>query len=95
MTTLKRNKANKNLTKKGFKKSDKTKHSFYHYYHNGKKTDIFTFMSRGVGSKEIDDSLISSMATQLKLTKQEFMDVVNCDISKESLLQIYLNRECI
>ena len=85
--------ANQSLSEKGFKAKEGTKHIFYHYMFEGKKTKIVTFMSRPPGP--LGDKLISKMAKQVKLKRNEFIDLVNCPLTKENLLKIYLERKLI
>lgn len=89
MTILKPNQINNSLTAKGFKVRQ-SKHIFYNFYFGEKKTHIFTFMSHG--ARDIDDYLISKMANQVKLDKNEFVEVIECTIKKDELLQIYIAR---
>jgi len=44
------------------------------------------------GTKEISDKLMSIMAKQLKIEKSEFEDLVDCGISEQDLINIYLDR---
>jgi hypothetical protein len=90
---LKGNLANQSLSEKGFKSKEGAKHIFYQYYFEGKKTQIVTFMSRPPGP--IYDKLISKMAKQVKLQRNEFIDLVNCPLTKEKLLEIYKERKMI
>ncbi len=77
------------LLKKGFKQHN-SKDIRLTLYHNGKKTRIVTWVSHG--TKEISDKLMSIMAKQLKIEKSEFEDLVDCGISEQDLINIYLDR---
>jgi len=88
MTRLKGNKAHHAFLKKGFKDERGRRDIFYYYYFNGKKSHIFTKMSHNPG--DLDEWLISNMAKQLKLEKNDFVEVVKCSIDKDDLLSIYL-----
>lgn len=50
-------------------------------------------MSRPPGT--LYDKLISKMAKQVKLNRNEFIDLVNCPLTKEKLLKIYKERKWI
>ena len=89
MTVLKKNEVDSALTKKGFKKK-KTHHIFYYLYVDGYDVGIFTKISHS--HKEIFGSLISSMAKQIGISKSEFIDVVNCPINREGLLNLLRNK---
>ena len=88
---LEKNKAYKNLKKKGF--TDSLDHSNAHKYlefiHNGKMI-LYTKLSHG-SKKDIDDFLIKQMSTQCKLSKQQFADLVNCPLSEEQYIEILKN----
>jgi len=88
MTILKGTKAHRAFLKKGFKDERGRKDIFYYFYHDGKKTHIFTKMSHNPG--DLNEWLISQMAGQLKLTKNDFIEVVKCSIDGDKLLKIYL-----
>ena len=73
MSTLKTEKIDKALRKKGFK-NEQRDHNYYFYYYNGKKSAINTKTSHG--KDEIGDSLIGMMAKQLHLKKEQFMQLI-------------------
>lgn len=74
------------LSKKGFQIIN-THHKRYIYYANGKKTGITTFISHG--KKEYGDILLSKMKKQLKLSRQQFDEMVTCHLTKEKLHDVY------
>ena len=74
------------LSKKGFQIIN-SHHKRYIYYVNGQKTGITTFISHG--KKEYGDILLSKMRKQLKLSRQQFDDMVMCPLTKEKLYEIY------
>lgn len=74
------------LSKKGFQLQS-SHHKLYIYHVNGKKTGIRTFISHG--KKEYGDVLLSKMKNQLKLSKEQFEDLIECPLSKEELYEIY------
>jgi hypothetical protein len=75
------------LLKKGFKDADKRNpdHDFYFFYHNGKKTSVFTKISHG--EREIHDGNCSNMAKQMKLSKKQFNDFVDCPLELKHYVQ--------
>lgn len=78
------------LQAKGFEKEERD-HHFFWYIHNGKKTNISTKTSFG-SKKEIGDPLISKMADQVHLKKDEFMKLIQCTLSKEEYREVLIER---
>jgi len=75
----------KSLVMKGFQAS-KGDHNYFHYYSkSGKKTRVFTKTSHG--AREIDDSLLGSMARQLKLCRRDFERLVDCPLDRDTYEQ--------
>lgn len=93
MSTLNIKKINSRLQAKGFEKEEKDHHFFYYTY-NGERTKIYTKTSFG-SKKEIGDSLISKMATQVHLKKEEFMRLIECTLSKEDYRDLLLEKGLI
>lgn len=85
MAIRKQRDINAALTRKGFttKQGD---HSFYYFHLNGMQ--IRTKMSHGAKSSDVGDELLSFMARQCKLTKQKFLELVDCTCSQEDYEQI-------
>lgn len=74
------------LSKKGFRVVN-THHKRCIYYADGEKTGITTFISHG--KKEYGEVLLSKMRTQLKLSREQFDNLVNCPLTKEELYKFY------
>ena len=51
---------------------------------------IHTFVSHG--TKEYGEALIGEMKKQLRLTKKEFMDLIDCPMTKEKYLRILISK---
>ena len=67
------------LLSKGFvRASGNRDHQYFFFHYHGKKSDIFTRISHG--ARAIDDWLAGRMARQLRLSKREFMSLVECTI---------------
>lgn len=75
------------LLEKGFG-LENNNHKMFYYYMDGKRTSIRTMISHN--SDEIDDFLIGKMKNQLKLSKEQFLDLVDCPLTKEELRRYYL-----
>lgn len=87
MTGYKPKKVQSVLLRKGFAQKN-SHHTYFHYMYNNKKTTIHTFMSNG--ANEIDNYLKDKMAKQLKLSKTQFENLIECSLSQEKLLEYYL-----
>ncbi|WP_298018238.1 hypothetical protein [uncultured Parasphingopyxis sp.] len=83
MAQRKRRDIDKALQKKGFKKSEND-HSYYIYHDlSGRKTTKRTKLSHGTQHKDIDDSLLTVMARQIKLPKKKFLELVDCTLDQK------------
>ena len=72
----------KNLQAKGFR-SREGDHNYFNYYSKaGKKTAVFTKTSHG--SREIDESLLSLMAKQCKLSNKDFGLLIDCPLDRDT-----------
>ena len=56
-------------------------HRRFVYYSEGKKTEIRTMVSHN--SRDVGDDLIHQMARQTRLTKSDFVALVECSLSGE------------
>lgn len=84
------------LTKKGFIQNDYKDHFFFTYHtKSGKKTNIFTKLSRGTHHKTIGDSLLNPMAKQCKLDKNDFIDLIDCPLSRDDYENRLINNNHI
>ena len=70
------------LIKKGFRQ-EANDHRFYKLYEGEKYTGIYTKISTGSGYKDYDDNLLGIMAKQLKLSKRELCDLIDCPMDEE------------
>ncbi|MDG6222328.1 MAG: hypothetical protein QCH99_03600 [Candidatus Bathyarchaeota archaeon] len=80
MATLRVRDVINGLCRKGFQPSN-SHHKYLIFYFNGKKTVVFTKVSHG--GNQIGDDLIDKMSIQVKLEKNQFVDLVNCPLSYE------------
>jgi len=88
--TVKSSKLQKALSAKGFQKStSKHHHKFYIFYCDGKKTDIYTFISHGA-NHDISPAILSKIKKQLLLDSMgQLMDLIECPLTKDDLERIY------
>jgi len=89
MTTLKRNEIRSSLKTKGFVENNKKDH-FYYYLKDkdGMDIGIRTKMSRGSKYREICEPLIHEMARQIKIDKNQFINLIKCPLTKNKYYEI-------
>ena len=79
---FRKTKVDQSLKKKGFV-VESGDHKYYRYYTlSDKKTNIRTKMSHGNRKKDVDKNLESSMASQCKLSRNDFKKLIECSISQ-------------
>lgn len=81
------------LTSKGFSYDASRDHIFLTFEHEEKTQAIYTKVSHS--GKDIGASLISRMARQCKLTKKQFLQLVDCDIDGPGYVEIMRERGLI
>jgi len=87
MPITKRN-AKRALQDKGFKEDNSRDHDYWFFYHNGKKTNCYTYFSHGSG-RDIPRTIIKKMKRELQLdTDQQVRDLLNCPLSMDELVAI-------
>jgi predicted RNA binding protein YcfA (HicA-like mRNA interferase family) len=87
MSSVETKKLEKALTSKGFEESN-THHEMYWLSHDGKKTSIRTRISHS--EREYGDGLLSQMSKQVKLSKSDFHNLVECPLTKEAYLAMMI-----
>lgn len=91
MTTRKAKEVSSRLCSKGFTRNEDADHCQFFFSADGLKTTIRTKMSHG--EREIGEALIQRMAKQLRLSKHELLDLVDCKMDKEIYLQLMIERD--
>ncbi|MBS1912742.1 MAG: hypothetical protein JST22_12210 [Bacteroidetes bacterium] len=82
------------ILSKGFR-IDNSHHHYYIYHTiDGLRTTVRTYISHG-SKGGINDYLAGQMAKQCKLTKPEFMDLVNCPLTQDGYETILRERQAI
>ena len=82
MATYKRRTVESALERKGFRRRE-THHSIFRYYTEaGERTPVWTKTSHGRTGADIDRGLFKRMASQCKMTIDEFRDLVECPMSR-------------
>jgi len=73
-----------NLSRKGFQETESAHHTHLIYHTaDGKKSAVRTRVSRGSSYKSLGNDLLGKMAKQCKLTKGDFLDLVDCPLSRD------------
>lgn len=88
MASLNANKTRQSLLKKGFKKYEGD-HHFFLYFYDGKlvaKTKV------SHNDQDIGDGLISKMYKQCKVSKNQFLDLINCPLDEAGYIDILKNQ---
>lgn len=88
MAVLDSKKVLTNLKKKGFidSKNHSPDHKYLEYFLNGKYI-LYTKVSHG-GKEDLRDHLIKQMAEQCKISKDQFLDLVNCPLNKDQYARL-------
>jgi hypothetical protein len=81
------------LKKKGFSQTEGDHHWFVYVTIEGKKTTARTKTSHSQKMKDISDNLLSQMAKQCKLSKRDFLDLIDCPLSREAYEEILKEQE--
>lgn len=71
------------LLKKGFEDAEGDHHFFIYHTWQGKKSSIRTKTSHTPKMKELNDGILAQMAKQCCLNKQDFMNLIDCPLSRE------------
>lgn len=89
MAVLSAKKTYKNLLKKGFNdaQNKSADHKWLELFHNGKLV-LHTKISHG--EDDLGSYLIKQMSFQCKLSKDEFLDLANCPMSKQQYFDTLL-----
>ena len=68
------------LKKKGFVQSDNDHHYFTYHTLQGRKSRVFTKTSHGM--RELSDKLLSLMARQCRLSRADFLQLIDCPMTR-------------
>ena len=80
--TRDRHDVEKSLKAKGFRLEEGNHHFFQYYSEAGIKTSVYTKTSHGM--KEIGVGLLARMAGDCRLSKKDFLRLVDCPLSREA-----------
>lgn len=76
------------LKKKGFEQTDGDHRFFVYVTIDGKKTAVRTKTSHTPKMKDIPDNLLSQMAKQCRLSKNNFFRLLDCPLGREEYEKI-------
>lgn len=77
------------LAKKGFKRREKSGHTYFYHIFKGKETGIRTYTSRGSKYKSYGRELLGAMKKQLRLSSSvQLRDLVKCPMSGDDYNEI-------
>ncbi|MZP31303.1 hypothetical protein GTO91_16470 [Heliobacterium undosum] len=85
-------KVEKSLLSKGFSRSENDHSYFVYVTKDGKRTTAKTKTSHTSKMKEIPSNILAQMAKQCHLQTQEFIDLVDCPLSRDRYEEILFER---
>jgi len=71
------------LLHKGFAKGEGDHRYFTYHNLKGEKTAVFTKTSHSPKMRDIPDGLLGLMAKQCRLSKGDFLNLIDCPLSRE------------
>ena len=80
------------LSRKGFARVENDHSWFVYFTTDQKKSRLKTKTSHGSRSTSIGDSLLGMMARQCALTKSEFLELVDCTMSRDAFQAVAKDR---
>ena len=84
------------LQAKGFREEPGARdHRYFVYYDGERKTRIKTKTSHSPKLRTLDHSLVKKMADQCHLTKDEFVQLVRCPLTKEKYRLILVTKKVL
>lgn len=91
----KKSKVEAGLKNKGFEQTEGDHHFFVYVTLDGKKTTAKTKTSHTPKMKDIPDNILGAMARQCHLTKQEFLNLVDCPLNREKYEAILRKKDIL
>jgi hypothetical protein len=91
----KKSKVESGLKNKGFEQTEGDHHWFAYVTTDGKKTAIRTKTSHTPKMKDIPDNILGLMARQCHLTKQEFLNLVDCPLDRKGYEEILRKKDIL
>jgi hypothetical protein len=86
----------KALLKKGFIKESDSHHHYYYLTINGKKTDLYTYLSHGKNSKDYGVNLMNKVKKQLRfLDTQKAELFLDCPMTQGQYIEMLRELDAI
>ena len=86
----------KALLKKGFVKESESHHHYYYLIINGKKSDLYTYLSHGKQSKDYGTKLMEKVKKQLRFTDRKKAELfLDCPMSAEQYITMLEEADAI
>lgn len=83
----------RNLCKKGFVVKN-SHHAYFYFYRNGKRTDLYTYLSHGSDSRDLDHRILSRMKAQLGLDSHwQLQSLLQCTMSESQYVRWLIDNE--
>lgn len=83
------------LERKGFERRKGDHRYFTYCTARGTRTRVRTKTSHGRSGADIDDELLSRMAKQCRLSKEQFRDFVDCSLSRSDYEGVLLEKDIL
>ena len=80
------------LRKKGFERSVDSDHVVYRFFSTAGELLARTKVSHGMKGSTLSVNLISLMTRQLHLTKDQFLDLIDCPLDEDGYREILDNQ---
>ena len=95
MKSFPRREIKRSLEKKGFY-LETGDHDYYNFYHNGKKTDIWTKISRGSKYEDYPRPLLNQIKRQLKFESPLQLEAfLKCPMQHEHYIQFLKEKKLV
>jgi len=86
----------KALLKKGFIEDEESHHKYYYLVVEGKKTDLYTYLSHGKDAKEYGAPLMDKIKKQLRFKDtKKAEDFLDCPMSAEQYIAMLQELDAI
>ena len=84
------------LSKKWFGSEEGRRHTLFFLTVRGKQYPVRTFLSRGSGYKDYDDTLLSQVRKQLCFdTKDQLLRFIDCNMGPEEYVELLIRKSII
>lgn len=86
----------KTLLRKGFIKDGNSHHNCYYLIIDGKKSDLYTYLSHGKSSEDYGNNLMNKVKKQLRFTDTKKAELfLDCPMSEVQYIQMLKDEDAI